>query len=479
MVSQTRIDESSGCATLVLSKASSTRQALDHAVSSAHYTEQVLAGDVVAASHKLAGLKAELANGLTRHTELRKAQDDVQSVHLVVDEETKVLVADLAYFNSEVEAIRSDTLTQSQGHAQLLETLEQDYNALRDAQATILAELTGVKDATNQAKDETRMSLEALRQTQVSEQEGHDQASDAISKDIALNDARILALKGSCESERRELDGKKAELDSRWREYSKESKEYDDTLTTIMYLGQEALLDLPQYEPMWKAAEFRQKRAEAQAVAAEKKAVEATNECVEMAKEIVISKKAFNTRLKDLRAENVSLAEANSSLAVDIERIRVDRAMHEEVIAKLERTFGNHRRPYVHRIRCAEESLKMLSMDEANQIACLDADLAQLHAQETRLTTQNAEYKKSIENVSFELDSISRIRQEIADAKWAAEGQAKALEQLILTPESGAIDTPTFSSSLTPSLSSIPVAPELKGVGEEPDMLFDASFEEV
>ena len=478
MVFQTRIDESAGRATLVSSKASSTRQALDYAVSTAHYTEQVLAGDVVAASLEVAGLKAKLIDGQTRHTELSKACGHVQSAHSIGDEETKVLVADLACFDSESEALRSDALMQNQGHVQLLETLKQDYDALRDAQTAILVELTGVEDATNQTKDETRVSLEALRQTQVSEQEGHDQASDAISKDITVNDARILALRGSCESERRELDGKKAELDSRWREYSKGSKEYDDTLTTIMYLGQESLLDLPQYEPMWKAAEFRQKRAEAQAAAAEMKAAEAVNKCVEMAKEMAVSKSAFNMQLKDLRAENVSLSEVNSHLAVNVEKVRTDRAMYEEVIARLEKAFENHRHPYVHRIRCAGESLDILSMNEADQIAHLDTDLAQLHEDETRLAAQNAEYKKSIENVSSELDLIAQMQLETADAKWAAEGQAKALEQLILTPESGAVDTPTFSSSLTPSSPSVLITPELKGADDKADMLFDASFEE-
>ena len=50
----------------------------------------------------------------------------------------------------------------------------------------------------------------------------------------------------------------------------------------------------------------------------------------------------------------------------EAEKVRIDYAMCEEGIAKLEKNFENQRHPYVHRIRCAEESLNVLSVDEAD-----------------------------------------------------------------------------------------------------------------
>ena len=65
------------------------------------------------------------------------------------------------------------------------------------------------------------------------------------------------------------------------------------------------------------------------------------------------------------------MTEANDDWATGAEKVRVDHAMHEEAIAKLEKDFENQHHPYVHRISCADESLNVLSMDEADQVACL------------------------------------------------------------------------------------------------------------
>ena len=54
------------------------------------------------------------------------------------------------------------------------------------------------------------------------------------------------------------------------------------------------------------------------------------------------------------------------TFATEAEKVRVDYAMREEGIAKLEKNFENQRHPHVHRIRCAEESLNVPPMDEAD-----------------------------------------------------------------------------------------------------------------
>lgn len=423
-------------------------------------------------------MKADLAVDEGHYVELLKSHDVLEDACLLADKEIKSLGADLAHLDADAEGLRSEALLETQAHIEKIVTLRRDHDTLGTSHTSALAQLAQVKEAIMRVEDDTRISVNALREKQASDRADYDKKATVLTKSVATNDARIIEMKASYHSLKQDVDAKQAELDARYRQFDKESSKYGQMIEDIMFVTREAKLDFREYESKWQEAGNRQRLAERQAVAAEKQAVEAQERSHEMAKERSISKHAFNTQLKDLREQNESLTKSNEALAVAIDGLRADKTMLHEVITKLEKDFEDRQRPLLFRARRAEEDLALFSSKEADVISQLNARFLCLKDEETRIAVQNAEYGAALENAYDEMDSVIRMQDETADAKWAAEGQAKALEQLLLTPLSGTFDTPTSSSSLIGSSPSTLATPELDGSSDGSDMIFDASFEE-
>lgn len=475
---QAVIKETAERTALALSKADEAQNAIDHVVSAAHYKEQVLHGDIDVISAQVVSVKADLSADEAHYVELLKSHDVIKDACLLADQEVKSLEADLARLDADTEGLRSEALLETQAHTEKMATLKRDNDVLETSHMSTLAELGRVKEAIARVEDDTRISVNTLREKQASHQAGHDKKATSLNESVATNNARIMEMKASYHSLKQDVDAKQAQLDARYRHFDKESSKYGQMIEDIMFVTREAKLDFREYESKWQEAGNRQRLAERQAVAAEKQAIEAQQKSHEMAKERSISKHAFNTQLKDLREQNESLMRSNEALAVAIDGLRADKTMLGEVIAKLEKDFEDRQRPLLFRIRRAKEDLELFSSKEADLLSQLNAQFLYLKDEETRIVTQKAEYCAALENTYDEMDSVIQMQDETADAKWAAEGQAKALEQLLLTPLSGTFDTPTFSSSLINSSPSMLATPALDGTSDDSDMIFDASFEE-
>lgn len=247
-----------------------------------------------------------------------------------------------------------------------------------------------------------------------------------------------------------------------------------------MDLEREVSSDRQWFESNVLEATNKRKRAEDQASEAQRKAQAATEASVNVWKEKTISEHAFSGQLRDIRGQVEATQDANAALSVEIEQLRSDNEVHEEIIESLRKAQEDRMRPVLFRRRRAVEDIAGCSMKEADMVSKLSMEIAKLADEEAALLARKAEYKTEIAAIDGEIEHVLEMQQEALDAKFAAEGQAKALQQLILTPSSDiAVFTPRFSSSSRWSSRSPSASPEVcTPMSDEPDMIFDASFEE-
>lgn len=359
-------------------------------------------------------------------------------------------------------------------------TAKLEQEDLAAAHAAAEKELAELVEADARTQEETRCSVETLREKHAQEQARHDEATATLKDTIAANDARIDELKASYFSSKKELEAKKVALDARHREYAKESAAHGERFDLIMEVTREAKLDRQEYDSKLFEASNRQKKAEKDAAAAQERARKAAQCSQETAKEMVISKHAFNTQIKDLRAEADELSAAHKDLDNANATLRDDNRALRWAIEKMQSDYEDRKRPLLFRMQCAEEDLQACAKTEAEVFRALDTQLRELKDKEAQLAAKNDEYKVALLEVEAEIDNVHMLQQEAEDATFAAQGQALALEQLLLTPGSGTVATPTFSSSSRASSRSPSASPEMPATPSDDDieMLFDASFEE-
>ena len=298
----------------------------------------------------------------------------------------------------------------------------------------------------------------------------------SLHQSIAFNDTRFAELQASDLSLKEQLATKQAEHDARWREYVEKDHEYNIRLEACMGGTKDAVMEAQQYESLYNEAHNGRKSAEREAVAAQKRAAEAEELSLNMTKEMIISENAFTIQLEDIEEQNESLEGTNKALIAGIAGLRADKMMLNEVVSKLEKTFEDSERPLQMRLRRAEQDLELFSMEEADVVSQLDGALAKLDDEQHRIVAEHAAYRESLVDVDAELERVAALQLDMGAARLAADGQAKALEQIMLNPGQDTFDVSTCSSTSDGSPSSVTSTAILPDDGF--DMLFDASFEE-
>jgi chromosome segregation ATPase len=453
---------------------------IEHVVCAAHYREQMLVGDIAALVDRCSACADAMLVLDAEYTELVESHQSLQHCCLLLDAQKECLEADVGQLEAAGTDLRDECHREEEEHLECLARLKAEHDALEASHAAALEELSILRADVSRTLEETRLEVAGIQKEVASVQQVHDAAAASVNGSIADAEVDIAARKAAYRALKQDLEAAQAALLSRSREFERESGKCGAAMDAVMELSREMSYDCQQYESNIVEADNKRQRGEKEAEAAGRRAKEAEETSVEVEKEKAVSRDAFVTQIEDVRAAGEQLRVANEALCGGNEQLRSDEEVLAEAIERMEKKHEDRERPLLFRLRRAKDELEVFSLKDAEVVCRLDAKIAELEDVNARLMGQKAEYTRSLEDVHSSMEHVVKMRQEAEDAMFAAEGQAQALEQVIVGAKCGTMSTVAFSSWSRSG--SRPAALSL-GLGsgdglESSSMMFDASFEE-